>query len=471
MTEGKINVDLDPNCDEVNILERIQNLEEKDNKSDKLQYKYYPASFVFNEDKISYLQNLGGNRLKQTHADCVINALDAGGLINADQAGLMRLVLRRCEEVKDEKYHYVGIGDDIIEEMISFISETHGYNFYYKIVRYSIDNIVFLAKALELVEVGDFLIISYEFPVDRNTLSHVVIIRKEKVDDAIKFFIYDQQKEYIKTPLTDEYFSQCTNFGIVMRTNGMDARRKQGFYGNICGYGPEKYLTINQTHYKEEKIEESKMFLGDIFTGTAQVSIIEKYKETIFRMHENCFKESVSDYITGKDYMEKLFETPGRFCYVLHPNRDLRENRLMAFCFIHKKVEEGQEYFYISDVCINPDYRRRNVCVALIKYVTKFYQSTEFLVLDVLQFNEGAIKCYDKLGFSLLKNEQFSKLDVSKSQSVTIYSYKLYKLTNKCQDTGFHEYINEPKWYFLTPGGEYYKIGLSSDFIISSEIN
>lgn len=460
--EQKFQVDLDPTCDDYDLLEPSVSFETKAIKSYKNQINYHPAQFRFNKGKYQQLVNLEKYRFKATEADCVINVLDIGDLVDAPTAALLRLILKRCNETTINPKERVGISDSILEEILSFISEVHGKPYYYKSLRFGIDNLPFIYSVLQKLESENFIIINYSYNEGKEQKGHVALIVREEIEDNVtQLFVYDQQVEGFVKPFTDDYFEGKTGFGFVARSTLKDARYKHGFYGNIYGVGTSHYLT-SDTEYKEEKLSEARLFVGDVETGTEQIKPFDqdKYIKILAKIHENCFKQSISGSYKSKDYMKELLSQENqRMCFVL--DKEKKIDGIMGFCFIQKLTsDQGQTYFYIHDVCIDSDYRGQNVCTALMKYVTKFYQSADFFVLEVLQTNIGAIKCYEKLQFVSYEEAQQQKIDQTKSQVITTFLYRMSRPTIKCKDTEFHEYINSSKRYFLTPGGEFYKYGM-----------
>ena len=462
-SEQKFTVDLDPLCDDINLLEPSLSPAMKSIKQVKQACMYIPAQFNFNQEKYFELVRLDKYRMKATEGDCAINILDIGDLISSQHAALLRLVLKRCGEVATEDYS--GISDPIMEEMLSYISETHGESYYYKSLRFSIENLPFMVSILQKLETDKFIIINYTFTDEKGkNLSHVALVAREVVEEATEnygdqtaLYVYDQQVNPLKTLFTLEYFNNKKFFGFVARSTVKDRRYKHGFYGNIIGIGENHYLTRPDLEYEEEKPSEAKLFLGDIKTGTPQIRIFDNYIGKLASIHEKCFKNSI-EYSDAKQHMTMLLTNANtRMCFLL--DKDKNMDGIMGFCFVDKISVNGKMAFYIHDVCVDPDYKGQNVCTALMKYVTKFYQSAEYFLLEVLQTNTGAIRCYQKLYFELVEETQNQQIDKARSQVTITYGYRMSRPTVKCTDTFFHENIEVEKKYFLTPSGDFYKYG------------
>ena len=463
-TEQKFNVDLDPWCDDITYLEPRLSEAEKFSKARKQECMYLPAQFNFNQEKYFELVKLDKYRMKATEGDCAINILDIGNMISSQHAALLRLVLKRCGEVTTEKY--AGISDTILEEMLSYISETHGKSYYYKSLRFNIENLPFMDSVFQKLETGKFIIINYSFTSEKGeNMSHVSLVTREVVEEATEdygdqtaLFVYDQQVDTLKTLYTPEYFNNKTFFGFVARSTVKDRRYKHGFYGNIIGIGENHYLTRPDLVYEEEKLSEAKLFLGDIKTGTPQIRIFDNYIGKLASIHEKCFKNFTPEYSNAKQHMTMLLTRENtRMCFLL--DKDKNMDGIMGFCFVKKILVNGKMVFYIHDVCVDPDYKGQNICTALMKYVTKFYQSADLFLLDVLRTNIGAIKCYQKLYFELIEETENQQIDEVRSQVITTYGYTMSRQTVKCPDTFFHENIEVEKKYFLTPSGDFYKYG------------
>ena len=82
-----------------------------------------------------------------------------------------------------------------------------------------------------------------------------------------------------------------------------------------------------------------------------------------------------------------------------------------AFCII-KTVEEtkalvGRKFLYIDDFCVDENCRNMNVGKFIMENVVKEAKKTDVssIELNVWEFNEGAIKFYEKCGFRTQKRE------------------------------------------------------------------
>ncbi|MBR2678523.1 MAG: GNAT family N-acetyltransferase [Bacilli bacterium] len=71
-----------------------------------------------------------------------------------------------------------------------------------------------------------------------------------------------------------------------------------------------------------------------------------------------------------------------------------------------KEVKEA-DFAYISNVCVDANYRGRHIGKTMLDYVIDIYKKKlyDHIVLDVLAENPGAIKLYQNLGF-----EQFTEI-------------------------------------------------------------
>lgn len=82
-----------------------------------------------------------------------------------------------------------------------------------------------------------------------------------------------------------------------------------------------------------------------------------------------------------------------------------------AFCII-KTVEEtkalvGRKYLYIDDFCVDGKYRKAGVGTFLMEKVLEEAKKSDVssIELNVWEFNENAIKFYEKCGFRTQKKE------------------------------------------------------------------
>ena len=71
-----------------------------------------------------------------------------------------------------------------------------------------------------------------------------------------------------------------------------------------------------------------------------------------------------------------------------------------------KEVKEA-DFAYISNVCVDANYRGKHIGKTMLNYVIDIYKKKlyDHIVLDVLADNPGAIKLYQNLGF-----EQFTEV-------------------------------------------------------------
>ena len=76
--------------------------------------------------------------------------------------------------------------------------------------------------------------------------------------------------------------------------------------------------------------------------------------------------------------------------------------------YIEGLIEEvdNADFAYISNVCVDANYRGKHIGKTMLNYVIDIYKKKlyDYIVLDVLAENPGAIKLYQNLGF-----EQFTE--------------------------------------------------------------
>ena len=77
--------------------------------------------------------------------------------------------------------------------------------------------------------------------------------------------------------------------------------------------------------------------------------------------------------------------------------------------YIEGLIEEvdNADFAYISNVCVDANYRGKQIGKTMLNYVIDIYKKKlyDYIVLDVLAENPGAIKLYQNLGF-----EQFTEV-------------------------------------------------------------
>lgn len=85
------------------------------------------------------------------------------------------------------------------------------------------------------------------------------------------------------------------------------------------------------------------------------------------------------------------------------------ENRVLgyAFCMVMEQKEQGPFYacqlLYIDDICVDQDARGQNIGRKLFEAVKKYANEigVKNIELNVWEFNEGAIRFYEKCGFTI----------------------------------------------------------------------
>ncbi len=95
--------------------------------------------------------------------------------------------------------------------------------------------------------------------------------------------------------------------------------------------------------------------------------------------------------------------------YVMADEKD--EVAAYAFCQI-KEVSEskalvGRKFMYIDDFCVDEKYRKMHIGQTLMEKVTEEARKMDVssIELNVWEFNESAIKFYEKCGFTTQKRE------------------------------------------------------------------
>lgn len=96
--------------------------------------------------------------------------------------------------------------------------------------------------------------------------------------------------------------------------------------------------------------------------------------------------------------------------YNYEPLREYNEHyKFTVDNYIMGLIEEVKEseFAYISNVCVNKEYRGQSIGKKLVNHVIEVYTEKCFneIVLDVLAQNPGAISLYQKVGF-----EQFTEI-------------------------------------------------------------
>ena len=132
-------------------------------------------------------------------------------------------------------------------------------------------------------------------------------------------------------------------------------------------------------------------YIPDIVSWIKSESDMIQWAGRIFNwpMTQKQFKEHVRE---GKNHPQTLF-----------PFVTVKNDRLIGYCELssfHRPTNQAS----LTRVIISPDHRNKGIASVMIKEVLNFGFGTLDLnrvALGVFDFNETAIKCYKKLGFSL----------------------------------------------------------------------
>lgn len=86
---------------------------------------------------------------------------------------------------------------------------------------------------------------------------------------------------------------------------------------------------------------------------------------------------------------------------------------------------KGAEFAYISNVCVDENYRGQHIGNRMMRYVIEEYKKKYFkeIVLDVLAKNPGAIKLYQNLGFEQT-SEIFEGFNDPKKEKPEVFTMK-----------------------------------------------
>jgi len=119
------------------------------------------------------------------------------------------------------------------------------------------------------------------------------------------------------------------------------------------------------------------------------------------------YKDNLQKY--NEEDIKKILEDENLPVFVVTDEND--NVAAYAFCII-KTVEEtkalvGRKFLYIDDFCVDKNYRKMNVGTFLMEKVVEEAKemSISSIELNVWEFNEGAVKFYEKCGFITQKRE------------------------------------------------------------------
>lgn len=105
------------------------------------------------------------------------------------------------------------------------------------------------------------------------------------------------------------------------------------------------------------------------------------------------FPDLVSKYDPSQ-VAERLSETEnGVFVAVV-------EEKVVGYVFSEIIAEGNGKTLYVDDLCVDPEYRRMGIAKALMDRASEYGRESDcvFLMLNVWEFNESAVRFYEKYG-------------------------------------------------------------------------
>lgn len=122
--------------------------------------------------------------------------------------------------------------------------------------------------------------------------------------------------------------------------------------------------------------------------------------------------EKLSDYceITEENLIDAMFAENSRVAGLMA--FDAAEPIGYALFYENFSSFRGQRGFYLEDLYVKPAYRAGKIGAAFLRRIAQIAKSKNFQRIDflVLDWNEAAIKFYEKLGAETSRDEQHFRL-------------------------------------------------------------
>ena len=146
---------------------------------------------------------------------------------------------------------------------------------------------------------------------------------------------------------------------------------------------------------------------------------INRIEELLYQVHKvhsderpDIFKEGMKKYT--KEELEELIENDEKPIFVSIDKND----RIVGYVFCIYQHTKGvqslidRKILFIDDFCVDSDERGKNIGGQMYQFIEEEAKKNECssVILNVWNFNGGAMRFYEKLGFSALKTVMEKKL-------------------------------------------------------------
>ena len=134
-----------------------------------------------------------------------------------------------------------------------------------------------------------------------------------------------------------------------------------------------------------------------------------RIKELFLEMLQAIYhRQDVCGYKDG--YLDKFFENRGDFICVAEAN-----GSVIAYLSIEVH-HESEDFIYLDDLSVSEQYRSNGIGTELIKTAQKFAEEIAMpaIALHAEKANTGAIRLYQRLGFSVLSEENTRLLTIKR---------------------------------------------------------
>ena len=145
------------------------------------------------------------------------------------------------------------------------------------------------------------------------------------------------------------------------------------------------------------------------------VRINELFWQSDYFHYENepyIYKKTTEGY-RSKEYIEELINDKNNNLIILE-----KENKVIGFLYAYEEAKghlpfhQKRKYIVLDNIVIDEKYRNKGYGKILLDYIIEYAKKEKYndIILNVYNFNENAIKFYEKNGFKTITQDMILKI-------------------------------------------------------------
>ena len=148
------------------------------------------------------------------------------------------------------------------------------------------------------------------------------------------------------------------------------------------------------------------------------ISEMIKSDDTIFS-YKNCILAKDGEKIVG--LIVFLNNADMSNDYSKWNNSPEMDHVIKSYILAIKEECEGQDFVYISNVSVNPDYRGQGIATRMMEFLFELYPDHQFL-LEVLKENDNVVRLYQNRGFVI--TDEYKGFNKKHAKKPLVYKMK-----------------------------------------------